>query len=85
MVSNTDWEKYSKSINNAAVCFGIGSYGVYLANVLFINILDKIISFNVMGNAALTIILEWIIVFIVCNIFIRLMSKIPVLDKFSGI
>ncbi len=85
MVSNTDWEKYSKSINNAAVCFGIGSYGVYLANVLFINILDKIISFDIMRNAALTIILEWIIVFIVCNIFIRLMSKIPVLDKFSGI
>lgn len=85
MVSNTDWEKYSKSINNAAVCFGIGSYGVYLVNVLFINILDKIISFDIMRNAALTIILEWIIVFIVCNIFIRLMSKIPVLDKFSGI
>ncbi len=47
--------------------------------------LDKIISFDIMRNAALTIILEWIIVFIVCNIFIRLMSKIPVLDKFSGI
>ncbi|WP_365907013.1 acyltransferase family protein [uncultured Methanobrevibacter sp.] len=85
IVSNTDWRKYSKSINNAVVYFSIASYGVYLANVLFINILDKIISFNILGNATLTIIVEWIIVFLLCNIFIRLMSKIPVLDKFSGI
>ena len=85
IVLNTDCEKYSKSVNNAFVFCSIGSYGVYLANVLFINIFDKILSFNVMGNAALTIVLECIAVFIICNIFIRLMSKVPVLEKFSGI
>ncbi len=41
----------------------------FIANVLFINIFDKILSFNVMGNAALTIVLECIAVFIICNIF----------------
>ncbi len=43
--------KIFKSINNAAVCFGIGSYGVYLANVFYLQLFSIKLFHYIMRNA----------------------------------
>ena len=85
VISNTDFTKFPNLINKIIVYLSIGSYGVYLANVLVINLFDKIRLFDFIGTAGLIIPLEFILVVLVTNIAIRIMYKIPVLTKFSGI
>ncbi len=85
IISNTDFSKFSSSVNNMAIYLSVGSYGVYLANVLFINLFDKMRLFDFMGSAALIVPLEFIVVVLVTNIAIRILYKIPFLSKFSGI
>ena len=42
IISNTDFSKFSALTNKIAIYLSVGSYGVYLANVLFINLFDQI-------------------------------------------
>lgn len=85
VISNTDFTRFSKLLNNIVVYLSIGSYGVYLANILFINMFEKIGLFDFMGSAGLIVPLEFILVVLVTNIVIRIMYKTPILTKFSGI
>ncbi len=85
IISNTDFNKFPRLLNKIALYLSLGSYGVYLSNVLFINLFDKLRIFDFLGSAAIIVPLEFILVVLVTNIVIRLMYKIPFLKKYSGI
>lgn len=74
----------NKLLNFTAIKISIASFGIYLVNVLVINILKKIgiLSSN---KFALFIIIGVIIVMIISYIILYIMNKLPILNKFSTI
>lgn len=85
IIKNTNFKKFSHKINEAAIKISIGSYGVYLSNILYINILEKVPIFSIFGNALIAIPIVFLIVMIISYSVIFLMSKIKYIKKFSGV
>lgn len=67
-------------INNIATQISKASYGIYLVNILVIDLLIKIGVFS----SAYLIILYAIISLVVSFIIIRIMKEIPIIKMFSG-
>lgn len=84
MVRNTDFSKLSDRINSLGVLVSVESYGVYLCNILIINVLQMLAVFSIAGNALVAIPGVFIIAFMASNVLIFIMSKIPVLNRFTG-
>lgn len=85
MIRNTDFSVLSNRINRTAIKISIGSYGVYLSNILYINILEKVPIFSIYGNAIIAIPIVFIVVMVFSYFVIFLMSKIRFIDRFSGV
>ncbi|MDO5849044.1 MAG: acyltransferase family protein [Methanobrevibacter sp.] len=84
MIKNTDFGKLSDRINSFAVLISLESYGVYLCNILIIEFLEKFGIFSISGNALVAIPGVFVISFIIANVLIYVMSKLPFLNKFTG-
>lgn len=74
----------NKIVNYAAVKISIASFGIYLANVLVINML---MTLGILSTSitAISIIVAAIGVLIISYIILIIMNKIPLLKKFSTI
>ena len=84
IIKNTNFEKLSDKVNSFAVLISLESYGVYLCNILIIRLLQTFSIFSIEGNALIAIPGVFIITFIFSNVLIYVMSKIPILNKFTG-
>lgn len=84
IIKNTDFEKFSDRINSFGVLISLESYGVYLCNILIVNIFGMLPLFSIYGNALIAIPGLFVLTFIASNVLIYIMSKIPILDKFTG-
>ena len=84
IVFNSDFNKLDRIITDLIVKISISSYGIYLVNILVINLLEKygIINFN--GFALLNIGLSIILVLIISYAIIELMSRFKILRHFTG-
>ena len=84
IVFNSDFNKMDRIITDVIVKISISSYGIYLVNILVINLLEKfgIINFN--GFALLNIGLSIILVLIISYAIIELMSRFKILRHFTG-
>lgn len=84
IVFNSDFNKLDRIITDLIVKISISSYGIYLVNILVINLLEKfgIINFN--GFALLNIGFSIILVLIISYAIIELMSRFKILRHFTG-
>lgn len=81
---NMDYERIPPRINTYITKISKDSYGIYLVNILIVNVLNKI---GLLNFEAITIIMVFIMVFavlIISDILLDIMSKIPVLNYFTG-
>ena len=82
IIKNTDFTKFSEKINKWVVKISKASYGIYMANLLVIHIMDKVgllnlNHFNIFVYLVLVLILSYLVILI--------MDKLPFLNQFSGI
>lgn len=84
VIKNTDFKRLSDRTNSLAVLVSLESYGFYLAHLFVIGILKKLPIFSIENNALIVIPVFAIVVLIVTNIMIYIMSKLPILNKFTG-
>ena len=84
IVSNTDFTKVDRRINEIAVKISKMSYGMYLSNILIINFLDKFNLLYLNGITLINIFIYIILILILSAVIIKIMDMLPVLHLFSG-
>lgn len=82
LIKNIDFSKIKPEINKQVINISKNSYGIYLVNILVVNVFNKL-SFKT-PLTFLDIFIEIILVLIISYIIIRIMSKIKYLNMFSG-
>lgn len=82
---NTNFSGLSDNINNIVIRLSKASYGIYLCNILVINVLEKLHIINLNGFTLFRILIFAILVLILSALCIFIMSKIPILRIFSSI
>lgn len=84
IVFNTDFSKIDKRITNLIVKVSISSYGIYLVNILVINLLEKfnIINFNAFPIFTMGFYIA--LVLVISYAIIGLMSRFVILSHFTG-
>lgn len=84
LLRNIDFYSIKPAINNIVVKISKDSYGIYLVNILVINIFRK---FHLMDGGRLTaliIIINIVLVLVVSDVIVIIMTKIKFLSMFSG-
>lgn len=84
IIFNTDFNKIDMKLNDFAVKISSSSYGIYLVNILVINLLEKFNILILKGFTLFNIVIYTFIVLIISYIIINIMSKIPIIKHFSG-
>lgn len=84
IVKNMDYTQLSNKVNAIITNLSKDSYGIYLVNILVINLLEKINIINFMNNTTIKIILAMGIVLVISTIIIELFDRIPLLRPFSA-
>ena len=84
IVYNTKFDRLNAKINDIAVRFSEASYGIYLVNLLIVNILEKLSIFDLQSLPIIKIIILIIITLLIGLAIIEIMDRIPVLKQFSG-
>ena len=82
---NTNFDNLNENINNIVIRLSKASYGIYLCNILVINVLEKLHLINLNGFTLLNIVIYAILVLILSALCIFIMSKVPILKIFSSI
>ena len=80
IIMNINFEGINPILNKIATKVSMESYGIYLVNLLVINIIF-LMSINVTSLVFLKIILISVIVLVICYIIIGVMNRIPYLDR----
>jgi len=83
-IKNIDYSKINSKINKIITKISMDSYGIYLVNILVINVLYELHLLNPEKYTILMIILTIIIVLVLSDIIIDILYKIPISRKFSG-
>lgn len=84
IVKNMDYKQLGESFNGIITTISKDSYGIYLVNILVINLLEKINIINFMKHTTITIIFTMGIVLLISTIIIELFYRIPLLRPFSA-
>lgn len=84
LIKNYDYEKLGKKVNSLSTRISRDSYGIYLVNILVINLLEKFHLINVMKFTTVSIIFTMVIVLVISTIIIEVFYRIPILRPFSG-
>lgn len=84
VIFNTNFDNFNSRINNIVMKLSESSYGIYLANILVIKVLEKIHIINLDSFTLLSIIISTVLVIIVSAAVIDIMNMIPVLRIFSS-
>lgn len=85
IVKNTDFSKVSDKVNNWVVKISLATYGIYMSNILIINLLEKVHIINLNHFTFVSILIYMVIVLIISYIVILIIDKIPFLNQFSGL
>lgn len=85
IVFNTDFDRIDNRFKEYIINISKTSYGIYLVNVLVLNLFEKIHIINLTGFAFFDIIIGIILVTVVSYIIIIIMDKIKILRSFSGL
>ena len=81
----TNTKDFSKKINKWVVKISKASYGIYMANLLVIHIMDKVGLLNLNHFTFIMILVYLVLVLILSYLVILIMDKLPFLNQFSGI
>lgn len=84
LVKNIDFDNLSPKINDLVVRISKDSYGIYLVNILVINIFEKLHLIDMTHFTIIKIFLVMIIVLVVSDVIIDIMGRIKFLNAFSG-
>ena len=84
LLRNINFYNIKPEINNFVVKISKDSYGIYLVNILVINIFSKLHLMNGGRLTALIIIINIVLVLMVSEVIVNIMSKIKFLSIFSG-
>lgn len=84
IIFNTNFNRLKEKINNIAVRFSAASYGIYLVNVLIVNILEKIHLFDLKAFPIIGILILITLTLLIGLVIVEIMDKIPILKYFSG-
>lgn len=84
IVFNTDFDRIDNKFKKWIINISKTSYGIYLVNVLVVNLLEKVHIINLTGFAFFDIIIGIVLVTAVSYIIIMIMDKIEILRPFSG-
>ena len=85
IIKNTDFTKFSEKINKWVVKISKASYGIYMANLLVIHIMDKVGLLNLNHFTFIMVLVYLVLVLILSYLVILIMDKLPFLNQFSGI
>lgn len=84
IIYNLDYTRIPSRINTYMTKISKDSYGIYLINILIVNILNKIGLLKIPYITTIMIIIMVFAVLIISDIILDIMSKIPVLKYFTG-
>ena len=84
IVFNTDFDRIDDKFKEWIINISKTSYGIYLVNVLVVNLLEKVHIINFTGFAFFDIIIGIVLVTAVSYIIIKIMDKIKFLRPFTG-
>ena len=84
ILKNTDYDRIDKRINDFMTKISRDSYGIYLVNILIVNILYKVNILNFEHYTILMVLIMIVVVLFSSKIIIDIMDKIPILRIFSG-
>lgn len=84
IIYNMDYTRIPSRINTYMTKISKDSYGIYLINILIVNILNKIGLLKIPYITTIMIIIMVFAVLIISDIILDIMSKIPVLKYFTG-
>ena len=84
IIKNTDFSRLNDKINNWIVKISMASYGIYMSNILIINLLEKIHIINLNYFTFVSILIYLVLVLIISYLVIVIIDKIPFLSQFSG-
>ena len=84
MIKNTDLSRLKPQINEFVTKISKHSYGIYLINVLVINLLNKLHIFNMQEWTLIQIFMEMFLTLLLSELIIRIMSKTRFLKLFAG-
>ena len=89
LIKNTDFReiygKYSEIINNHIILFSKLSYGMYLSNVLLINLCSKIGIFSLNIPPFINVPIMVIMLIVILSVMLLVMNKIPIIKKATGL
>lgn len=89
LIKNTDFReiygKYSEIINNHIILFSKLSYGMYLSNVLLINLCSKIGIFSLDIPPFINVPIMVIMLIVILSVMLLVMNKIPIIKKATGL
>ena len=84
IIYNTDFSRINEKMNNIAVRFSKASYGIYLVNVLIINLLEKLHFMDLPNFPIIRILIYIALTLLIGLVIVDIMDRIPVLKYFSG-
>lgn len=84
LVKNIDYSKFKPKINDIVIKISKDSYGVYLVNILVINLLEKLHFVHLERFTFLMIILTMLVVFVISELIVEILYRIPYTRRFSG-
>lgn len=84
IVKNIDYTRLDQRINSIVTRISEDSYGIYMVNILVINLLEKLQLINYTNYTMITILFVMFIVLVMSTMIIELLYKIPFLRAFSG-
>lgn len=84
IIRNIDYSRVGEKINGIVIRISRDCYGIYLVNILVLNLLEKVHILNFLEHTTLTIFAAMMIVLVICFLIVELMNRIPLLECFSG-
>lgn len=89
ILKNMDYTKvfgrFESKITKLATYLSILSFGIYLSNILLINLFFKFGFYNVAVSPFINVPIFTIITILLCSIMLLILNKIPYLNKITGI
>ena len=77
--------RFESSITKLATYLSILSFGIYLSNILLINLFFKFGFYNVAVSPFINVPIFTIITILLCSVMLLILNKIPYLNKITGI
>ena len=84
IIKNINYSKIKPEITKIVTKISKDCYGIYLVNILILNLLEKINIINLEKHTIPMIIITIILVLVLSDIIIDIMHKIPITRRFSG-